>query len=227
MMGPYTSPWQTAKYFAAYHLRTLETFIESRKFRQPATLRMIFLGDSRAKAWPVPAAVSQYRQVQFINRGMGLDTSAQTLQRLEKHVLPLRPNVILLQTGVNDFKYVALAHKPIEQIVSDLVENTRQIVTQLIQQDSHVILSSIFPICFERWQDDRHDPEQFAEGVSIANQSLGQFMQQENLYFFDAAGLLTEGMAVPAKWALDGLHINTVGYQLLNRQLKSILTGIS
>jgi lysophospholipase L1-like esterase len=218
-MGVFTSPWQAWKYQAAYQLRSLQTFWASRQTKKLAVRRILFLGDSRAKAWPLPTAAAVSPSVQFFNRGMGFDTSAQTLQRLERHVLPLRPDVVLLQVGINDFKYMALVQRPLESIVAEVTQNVEQIVTRLIHSGSFVILSTIFPVCFERWQEEQHNPQQFADGVKAANQRLRQMAALDRLCLFDAADLLAVAMAVPPQWALDGLHINEAGYRQLNNSL--------
>jgi lysophospholipase L1-like esterase len=226
-MGPYSSSWQALKYQVAYHLRSLQTLAASQRPRQPDTIRVVFLGDSRVRAWPAPASVDLGMQIEIINRGMGLDSSAQTLQRLGKHALPLQPNITLLQIGVNDFKYRALTDRPLSQIVSDLTANIEQIVNQLIQQQSIVILSSIFPVCFELWQDKQHKPEEFATGIEAANRALSQLAPREKLRLFDAASLLIDQKkSIPTRYALDGLHINTAAYQHLNRELQTILEEV-
>jgi lysophospholipase L1-like esterase len=155
---------------------------------------------------------------------MGYDTSVQTLGRLSSHVLPLRPEVVLLQVGINDLKYMALTGRSVESIVAEVTRNIRRIVGRLRQHGSLVILTTIFPVCFKRWQETAHDPQQMAAGVSVANQSLCHLAGSEGLYLFDAATYLTEGTAVPSRWAIDGLHINQAGYQQLNRQLQAMAT---
>jgi lysophospholipase L1-like esterase len=225
-MSIFTSPWQAWKYRAAYQLRTWQTVWSSRQTKETAVKRFLFLGDSRAKAWPLPANAAAF-PLQFFNRGMGFDTSAQTLKRLEKHVLPLQPEVVLLQVGINDFKYMALAQRPLASLVAEVTQNVEQIVNRLIHGGSFVVLSTIFPIYFEHWQEEQHDPQQFADGVTAANEHLKQMGTLDRVSLFDTAELLTQGTAVPPQWALDGLHLNAAGYRHLNGPLEDILAVIT
>jgi lysophospholipase L1-like esterase len=66
---------------------------------------------------------------------MGYDTSAQTLGCLSSHVLPLRPEVVLLQVGINDFKYMDLTGRSVESIVAEVTRNIRRIVGRLRQHE--------------------------------------------------------------------------------------------
>jgi lysophospholipase L1-like esterase len=42
----------------------------------------------------------------FVNRGINTQTSAQVLGRFDKHVVPLHPNIVIVQVGINDLKTI-------------------------------------------------------------------------------------------------------------------------
>src|ERR1700716_2665480 len=46
----------------------------------PSEHRVVFFGDSRAQNWPAPGGLSR---MQFINRGIGHQTTAQVLERFD------------------------------------------------------------------------------------------------------------------------------------------------
>lgn len=48
------------------------------------------------------------KQVRYFNLGIGYNMSKQTVLRLNKHVLPLKLHVVLVQIGVNDFRSILL-----------------------------------------------------------------------------------------------------------------------
>jgi hypothetical protein len=66
---------------------------------------VVFVGDSRAASWPPPANLEGF---EFINRGIGAQTSAQTLHRFKAQVKPLQPHIVILQVGINDLKTIPL-----------------------------------------------------------------------------------------------------------------------
>ena len=64
---------------------------------------IVFFGDSRAAMWVKPDKINN---VSFINRGIGNQTSTQVLGRFEQHILPLAPDILVLQVGINDLKTI-------------------------------------------------------------------------------------------------------------------------
>jgi hypothetical protein len=60
--------------------------------------RVVFWGDSRAASWSSPDT----RQYKFINRGINGQTSSQTSQRFAEHIRSLKPDIVIIQVGIND-----------------------------------------------------------------------------------------------------------------------------
>ncbi|MBN8618251.1 MAG: SGNH/GDSL hydrolase family protein [Anaerolineae bacterium] len=192
---------------------------------QSGQQRLVLMGDSRAQDWPMPPALPQF---QFINRGIGGQTTAQIVGRFDAHVAPLRPQVLLLQLGVNDLKTIPMFPDQRATIVADVLVNTRQMVDQTRAWGGVVILTTIFPVTeasFERrlffWSDD----------VSRSIQEVNQVLRSrasESILVLDAHSLLlgADGLTRP-EFALDTLHLNAAGYAHLNTALRPILTALS
>jgi len=85
-----------------------------------APSRVVFFGDSRAQQWPTP---SRGKQFVFINRGIGAQTSVQVAARFEQDVVPLHPQIVLIQVGINDLKTIPLFPARQEQIIQHCKEN--------------------------------------------------------------------------------------------------------
>jgi hypothetical protein len=103
---------------------------------------VVFFGDSRAADWPAP----NLDRFDFINRGIGAQTSSQALLRFDDHVTPLRPRVVALQIGVNDLKTLALFPERKEVIIAACKDNIRRIVGRAGEIGATVILTTIFPV---------------------------------------------------------------------------------
>jgi GDSL-like Lipase/Acylhydrolase family len=104
-------------------------------------LRVVFFGDSRAASWPAPSLPGY----EFINRGISSQTSTQALQRFPYHVRSLKPNIVIVQVGINDLKTVALFPGRRTAIVAACQANIRQIVAAARQLGAVVIVTTIFP----------------------------------------------------------------------------------
>lgn len=186
----------------------------------PDLTSVVFLGDSRAASWPSPEVPGFV----FANRGIGAQTSAQVLLRLQSHVAPLEPDVVLVQVGINDLKTIPLFPDSQETIVRDCQENIEQIVAQCTDLGAKVILTTIFPVgkpSLERrlfWSD------QVAEAVHTVNAYLWS-LEGENVTVFDAYAILAgpDGLIEPA-YGKDLLHLTEAGYEALNEELVRVLT---
>jgi lysophospholipase L1-like esterase len=225
-MGVYASRWHAFKHYFAHQLRSVETYLEMRQSKHDVNKRVVFLGDSRARAWPAPNDFKA--SIRFINRGLGFDTSEQTLQRLNHHVIRLRPDVVVLQVGINDFKYLTVKNSSRERIIAEARQNIHQTVNQLVRIGSQVIVTTIFPICFDLWEEVPYRANDFADGLRAVNEFITLLSNRTNVHLLDAHVLLARrNGAVPAKWARDGLHINSDGYEVLNQQLRQMLEALT
>ncbi|HEX9074391.1 MAG TPA: GDSL-type esterase/lipase family protein, partial [Anaerolineae bacterium] len=182
---------------------------------------VVFFGDSRAADWPAPP---QLENITFINRGIGNQTSAQALGRLPHHVIPLKPDVVLIQIGINDLKTIPLFPAQKASIIANCKANIGEIVRLSIQSGARVILTTIFPlgqVPVERrlvWSDD------IATSIDDVNGFITQ-LKGNNVEIFDAGKILgTETGTLNPLYSKDLLHLNEKGYGVLNRELIHILT---
>lgn len=189
---------------------------------------ILFLGDSRAKAWPAPETVGPHI---FLNRGVGFDTSRQVLQRLPIHVAPLCPQIVVVQAGINDCKELLLAPQKHAIIIEETLTTLRHIVEQVRATGAHVVLSTIFPVgnapisgTKSFWGIDQPEAAmQVRNAVIQINQDLVA-LHPADVTIFDAAKLLQNAAGwLDTAYARDELHINAAGYQRLNQALGPLL----
>ncbi|WP_413164226.1 GDSL-type esterase/lipase family protein [Capilliphycus salinus ALCB114379] len=185
-------------------------------------VRLIFFGDSRSASWPSP----EVEGFEFINRGIGSQTSIQTIQRFEQHITPLKPDVVLLQVGVNDLKTIPLFPWRKELTISDSKRNIQEIVEKSKALGAVVILTPIFPvgdIPLERqpfWSDE----------VGLAIEDVNTYINSladENVIIFDALSVLVdEKGVVKREYQKDELHLNSEGYKVLNQEFVKFLNSL-
>jgi lysophospholipase L1-like esterase len=68
-------------------------------------LTVLFYSDSRAADWPPP----DLPDLLFVNRGVPGQTSTEALRRWTTYGAPLRPDIVVLQVGVNDLTTASLS----------------------------------------------------------------------------------------------------------------------
>jgi len=183
---------------------------------------VVFFGDSRAASWPSP----ELGRFEFVNRGIGAQTSVQVLGRFDGHIQPLKPDIIVIQVGINDLKTIPLFPENKMAIVNNCKNNIRQIVEKSTDSGTTIILTTIFPlgeVPIERrpfWSDD----------VALAINQVNTFIQSmagNKVIIFDTYSLLADdtGKIKPA-YSKDLLHLTDTGYQRLNSELVSIIENL-
>ncbi len=186
---------------------------------------IIFFGDSRARAWNYPQGFDNYN---FINRGISGQTTGQVLGRINRHIQPLSPDIVIVQVGVNDLYRIPIFPDNKETIISECKSNIKEIVRQSRQFGAVVILTTIFPLTevpLERklfWS-----PDIVVTAIKEVNDFIYS-LENEDVIIFDTTDILANKQGkVRGEYSRDFLHLNRAGYKALNEKLISILQELS
>ena len=191
---------------------------------QPNKIRIVFYGDSRAFQWPEPPRLKGF---EFINRGVGAQTSTQVVGRYDEHVRPLKADILLIQMCINDLKTIPLFPESREWIVAQCQENIRWTVQQARSQGTTVILTTIFPLGKlppERslfWSDD------VGEAIEEVNRFIHSLEEAQVIVLDTGEVLAGQNGLVQAAYSQDLLHLNETGYQALNQRLVDLLEPLA
>lgn len=189
----------------------------------PIKRRIVFFGDSRAQQWPVPEGLPEF---EFVNRGIGSQTSAQVALRFDAHVRPLGPDVLVVQVCVNDLKTIPLFPEHRATIISLCQEHLASIIAQARTIDSHVILTTVFPVgeppLLRRpvWSD------AIAEAIHTVNEHIRSLAAEDVIVLDAYARLADERGLLRPELSTDELHLNAAGYTVLNQQLVLLLRNM-
>ncbi|MGD1952353.1 MAG: SGNH/GDSL hydrolase family protein [Leptolyngbyaceae cyanobacterium] len=174
--------------------------------------RVVLFGDSRAADWPAPN-VEGY---EFINRGVGGQTSAQTTQRFDFHLSQLEPDVVVIQVGVNDLKAIPLMPNERNTIVDLCRANIRQMVEDAKALGATVIVTTILPVGEVPlvrqpvWSDD------IAQAIYEVNGYITSLADEQVLVFDGFSAIADSQGQIPEDFRKDELHLNNQGYVALN-----------
>ncbi len=177
---------------------------------------LVFFGDSRALMWTSPAALTEYR---VVNRGIGNQTTAQVSLRLEADLAPLRPDIVVLEAGVNDLKAVAEFPERRDEIVDDCERNIDRMVARIRSMNAKVVLVGIFGIgdlaVWRKpfWSDD------VITVVRRVNAHL-RSLASNGVLLLDPDPILDDSRGrIKAEYQSDFLHLDEAGYAALNDRL--------
>lgn len=188
------------------------------------TPRIVFIGDSRAAGWAQPYGADE---MQFINRGIGAQTTAQVLGRFEQHVADLEPDIVIIQAGINDLKAIPLFPERADDIIATCQKNLRELTSRSLALGARVIITSIFPAGDTPLQRRPFWPPAVDQGIRKCNESL-KSLANDRVTYFDTTSILAgpEGR-VKSSYQHDFLHLNNAGYTALNNELMPILRSIA
>ena len=175
--------------------------------------QLVFIGDSITENWLLgdPDLFGN----DFVNRGIGGQTSPQMLLRFQADVIALQPEYVHIMAGTN---VVAGNTGPTTQ--QDFKNNIMSMVQLAQASDIRVLLGSIPPSAGFYWQ----PALQPAPHIRELNSWMQQYAAEQNLAYVDYfAALAGEADELPAALGNDGVHPNRDGYTIMRKLFESAL----
>lgn len=180
------------------------------------TVRIIYFGDSITEGWPDAAPQFFQSNPNFVNRGIGGQTTGQLLLRFRQDVLALKPQTLVLMIGIND---IAENNGPYDEDIT--AGNIFSILELSKLHGIKVILCSVIPANNFVW---RTSIERVGEKVLSLNAQLEAYAQKNNIPYCDYyAQLVDNQQGVKTEYTTDGVHLTPSGYQVMIKILTPFL----
>ena len=184
--------------------------------------RVVFMGNSITEGW-VFMRPEFFENRDYINRGIGGQTTPQMLLRFRPDVVDLNPKVVLILAGTNDIAgntgYTSL----------DTIIGTIKSMAEIANANGiEVVISSILPAIEYLWKPGLNP----APKIISINKELKAYAQQQNFIYLDYFTAMVDdndGLKVPDYTAADDLvHPNVAGYLVMEKLAeKAIETALS
>ena len=181
------------------------------KLHAAANNRVVFMGNSITEGW-FQMRPDFFDNRDYINRGIGGQTTPQMLLRFRQDVVDLNPKVVVILAGTNDIAgnsgYISL-----EAIIST-IKSMAEIANA---NEIKVIISSILPAIDYPWKPGL-DP---ASKIITINKALKAFSEENNFIYLDYYAAMVDdkgGLKVPEyTTANDLVHPNKDGYLVMEK----------
>jgi lysophospholipase L1-like esterase len=164
-----------------------------------AAPRIVFIGDSITDGWPLG---EYFPGRDFVNRGIGGQTTLQMLGRFQQDVVMARPKAVVILGGTND---IARGIAPGE------VEDALNMMGDLAKAHGiKPIFASVLPV--------RNSPgnPRRPETIQQINRWLQDYCHREGFGYLDYfVALADAGGGLPIDLSEDGLHPNEKGYRVM------------
>ena len=180
-----------------YYVKRCEEFIENVDSAKRCDI--VFLGDSITEGYPLHIFFNEYKAV---NRGINGDTTGGVIDRLEFCVYDLKPKVVYLMIGTNNYQNCTSNYEEILKGIKRHNPKTKVIVMSILPRAGDGAMTKI--------RQNNEEIEKFAG-------NYGYFYVNA----FTAMTLNQANMVVNNDLFVDGLHPNMEGYSVLTSKFKS------
>ena len=198
--------WNTFANTSRYDKANLEL-----KLHTKANNRVVFMGNSITEGW-IQMRPEFFNNRDYINRGIGGQTTPQMLLRFREDVINLNPSVVIILAGTNDIAgnsgYISL---------ESIIDNIKSMSEIANANGIKVIISSILPAIDYPWKPGL-DP---APKIIKINKALKVFSEENNFIYLDYYAAMVDdkgGLKVPEyTTANDLVHPNKKGYLVMEK----------
>jgi len=171
--------------------------------------RVVFMGNSITEGW-VRLRPEFFKGRDYINRGIGGQTTPQMLLRFRPDVIDLKPKVVVILAGTND-----IAGNTGWTSLETIIGNIKSMAELANSNGIKVVISSILPAIEYLW---KPGLEPSPKIISI-NKTLKEYAKENNFIYLDYFSSMVDdkgGLKVPEYTAANDLvHPNKAGYAVM------------
>ncbi|MCK9235818.1 MAG: GDSL-type esterase/lipase family protein [Acholeplasmataceae bacterium] len=174
---------------------------------------ILLLGDSMAAYFPTKAF---HLEDKITNFGIPGDTTIGVLNRV-KQTIKLKPNVVVLNIGLNDFVLTELTQK-------ETLENILTIRHQILEgsPNTKIFIVSLTPINQKGFPDQLYLLNRDPNDARQLNETLRKVIDPQ--FFINVHPFLTDEEGnLKLEWTRDGIHLNQAGYQIYFEKIQEKL----
>ena len=151
---------------------------------------------------------------EVFNRGIGGNTTALALDRIQNDVISLLPGLVLIEFGINDTYVFPWAKIP-RVALPGYMENLAEILRQVRAAQGEAVLIINHPITTRTDQHPQGNNISVGANLELYSQEARAWARNENLTVIDLPELLKqEGVSMDEFWSDDGVHLSPLGNRL-------------
>jgi lysophospholipase L1-like esterase len=179
--------------------------------------RIVFIGDSITEGWS-NFSPEFFQQNNFVNRGIGGQTTPQMLIRLKPDAVHLDPKMIVINGGTND-----IAGNTGPSTPEMIIDNICSMAEIAIKNNIDVALTTILPVYKYPGNDEVADPPKI---ISFINSALEEYCKKNSLIYVDYySSMVDEKKGLKSEYGNDGVHPTKEGYEVMEKAIKNVIPG--
>ncbi len=168
--------------------------------------RVVFMGNSITQGWK-DQAPEFFENPNYINRGIGGQTTPQMLIRFRQDVINLHPKVVIILAGTND---IAGNTGP---STLEMIEDNLYSMSELAKAHNiEVVLCSVLPVYDYPWKTGLEPAQKIIE----LNRRIQKYADMHGIVYADYfTPMADEQNGLKAEYTRDGVHPTKVGFKVM------------
>ena len=181
---------------------------------------LVLFGDSLTDYFPME--LFKDVEAQVYNRGEAGNTVPEMAARAEMDVVSLRPDLVLMQGGAND--YLLPFYRGAEVIAGQLLRTAERILEKL--PGTRICIESLYPMYTKKtgnpfWSEGKSNKE-----IQAVNSEIERLCGEKEIPYVDVyRELIGEDGELPLSYTVDGVHLSREGYKQVWKVLSQVLTA--
>ena len=179
--------------------------------------RIVFMGNSITEDWK-SLSPNFFLDNNYVNRGIGGETSSQMLLRFRSDVINLKPSAVVILAGIND---IAENQGPIS--IPDIARNIFFMSQLASENNIKVILCSVLPAYDFPWRPGLNPKDK----VISLNDLIQKHAQEKSFEYVDYfSSMVDERKGLIKEYGNDEVHPNLEGYRVMESIIQKSINKV-
>lgn len=175
-----------------------------------APVKLVFMGNSITEGWKL-FDPNFFNSTDYVNRGIGGQTTPQMLIRFKQDVLDLKPKGVVILAGTND-----IAGNTGPMSIQEIYNQIESMAGLAALNKIEVFLCSVLPVYDYPWKPGLKP----APKIVALNEMLKTLAREKNYLYIDYFSEMSDDKnGLKASLGADGVHPNEKGYEIMKRVL--------
>ena len=183
--------------------------------------RVVMMGNSITEFW-FETHPDFFTDNHLVGRGISGQVSSQMLARFRQDVINLKPRIVVINCGTND---IAENNGPYDEDIT--MDNIQSMTELALSHDIEVLLTSVLPCDMFCWNTSVQDVVGKIKRLNIRIEHYAT-THSERVHYLDYFPAMTlDGKSMNKNFTDDGVHPNSKGYDMMELELKEMLTQLN
>tara|TARA_B100000131_G_scaffold294564_1_gene310797 strand:+ start:37 stop:666 length:630 start_codon:yes stop_codon:yes gene_type:complete len=179
--------------------------------------RIVFMGNSITEDWK-SLSPNFFLDNNYVNRGIGGETSTQMLLRFRSDVINLKPSAVVILAGIND-----IAENQGLISIPDIARNIFFMSQLASENNIKVILCSVLPAYDFPWRPGLNPKDK----VISLNDLIQKHAQEKSFEYVDYfSSMVDERKGLIKEYGNDEVHPNLEGYRVMESIIQKSINKV-